>query len=64
MLLRWSIPAEIVPIGLLEAGLLEGWLLDSGVFWGLLVALVGSVGGICWTFVDIGVRTGGGGLEG
>jgi len=64
MLLRWSISAEIVPIGPLEAWPLEGWLLDSNALWGLLVALVGWFEGICSTFVDVGGRTGGGGLEG
>lgn len=60
ILLRWSMSAEIVPIGPFETGLAE-----SVVFWGLLFVEVDWLMGVCWTLADDGGGLGGcGGTDG
>jgi hypothetical protein len=60
ILLRWSMSAEIVPIGPLET-----WLVESDVFWGLLFVEVDWLMGACWTLADDGGGIGGcGGPDG
>lgn len=59
ILLRWSMSAEIVPIGPFETGPLETGPAASVVFGGLSFVGVGWLMDVCGSFADGGGGTGG-----